>query len=131
MSLEKALKAFDRDLVLNAEFDPTYQMAVYDVHKRLGGDRPAAFICSWRDERGMPLPLSSGLLELVRKLRGHGDNADVANQRLVDDQEREAFDAAYEAARDMLPRIAGKKLSPLHRGIHLRRARARNGRYDR
>jgi len=130
--LERALKQLDRDLVLNVEFDPVHGCAVYDVHKVISRDRPAAFICRWMDAYGTPLPLSSGLLELVQKLQsGHGEDADELNRRMLEADERDVAEGVREIVRDMLPRITGKRIPVLHRGIHLRRARARNGRYDR
>jgi hypothetical protein len=58
--------------------------------------QPALSVCTWADEYGRPLPLSSGILELVRKLRPENRyqrvDADEHNRRLVETRKRD-FDA--------------------------------------
>lgn len=126
-SVTDALRQFDPDLVLTWEVQDGQQ--VWEVHKVVGCDRPAVFICRWQDDRGTPLPLSHSLVDLVRKLRHGGVEkaAEEANARLRADADRETYEAAVEVFEDGIPRVQGKKMSVLHRGVHLRRARHKPG----
>ena len=125
-SVSEALKRFDPDLVLTWELDSQGRQ-VYEVRKIVGRDRPALLICQWLDDYGEPLPLSHALLDLVVRLRRGGSDPAERNRRMLETQEREAAEAAYEIAADMLPRIAGKRIPVLHRGVHLRRSRHKPG----
>lgn len=137
-SVEAALKAFDRDLVLNVEPDVIHDRLVYQVHKVISRDRPAVFILSWRDELGVPLPLSSALVDEAKRLHpsSRGDRGGLSTDQLSDRENAairgretaETLADTTEVLGDMLPRIRGKRLSPLRRGLHLARARGRTGR---
>lgn len=136
-SVERALKTFDRELVLNVEFDQAHQMSVYEVHKVYSRDRPALFVCGWRDARGVPLPLSSALIDEVKRL--HPDSrgtrgglstdqvADRENKQIYARETKQTQDEATEVLRDLLPRMKGKRIPVLHRGRHLLRSRHKPG----
>lgn len=127
-SIADALKRFDPDLVLTWELDDQGRQ-VYEVHKVVGQDRPAVFICRWQDEYGEPLPLSHALLDLVAQLRRGGVEKAKQEQMRKEREatERDIYEEAKEIVRDMLPRVKGKRSSPLPRGVYLRRLRHRPG----
>jgi len=91
------------------------------------GDLPPLTLCDWRDERGEPLPLSSGLIERVKSQRPRGgpEFPDYArlNEERAEKERVELGEAMQDIAADIEPRIAGRRLPLFHRGIHLRRAR--------
>ena len=94
------------------------------------GDNEPAPIAEWRGDDGSPLPLSSGLVELVKSLRPRDGNVDLEGptRRNVERAERLKADsdaAMDEIAADVGPRISDKRSAVLHRGVHLRRARDR------
>lgn len=122
-SVLAALRTFDPDLVLTWEVQDGQQ--VWEVHKVVSRERPAVFICRWQDPYGNPLPLSHGLVDLVQSLRRPeaADAADRANARLRAEAERDTLEGALEIARDMIPRIRGRRIPVLHRGRHLLRSR--------
>lgn len=126
-SVTDALRDFDPDLVLTWEIQDEQQ--VWEVHKIVGRDRPAVFICRWQDDYGNPLPLSHGLVDLVKRLRygGVGGAADDANRRLREQAERDVYEGSLEIARDLIPRIRGRRIPVLHRGRHLLRSRHKPG----
>lgn len=135
-AVERALKAFDADLVLNVERRNDGR-PVYDVHKVIASDRPAVFICRWQDERGEPLPLSSALVDLVKELHpsSRAARGDLSTDQLVDrrnaalreEARRETREGAAEVLGDLLPRLKGKRIPVLHRGRHLLRSRHKPG----
>lgn len=131
--LQRALNRIDhpaaRRLVLTREVDRKHDCWVWLVHVVVSDDRPAVYVCRWDDERGRPLPLSSGLVERVREqLARDGDPAamvDAANAAHVAAVDRQIDEASSEAAR-LVARFGAAGHSALfHRGVHLRRARAR------
>lgn len=129
-SLERELQRLDDRLFLTFEIEGGRQ--VYRVMCEYAGDRVAC-VTEWRDEKQQPLPLSSGLLELVRSLQPRGgvtvQEAIEANERLQHTVQADFEDAVDEIVTDMQPRIAGRKQSLLLRTPGLvasrRRARAR------
>lgn len=127
-SVSEALKRFDPDLVLSWELDSQGRQ-VYEVHKIVGRDRPAVLICRWTDDYGEPRPLSHALLDLVAQHRRGGRLAawEEEERRQRERDAQDAYDEALEASRDLIPRLRGKKSSPLHRGQHLRRSRHKPG----
>lgn len=103
LSLTRALKQMDDRLVLQRHPGKVEGGFVYKVFKIVSEDQPAEAICTWCDEHGNPLPLSSGLLSKVESLRagarGRGPDADEHNARLVADRERtreQALEAVVE-----------------------------------
>lgn len=87
--ITRALKTLDRDLILVRETDARHQCFVWKVLLHQGDTRPALHVLDWRDRNGVPLPLSSGIVDAVnaqRKDRPGGYDAiaesDAANRRL-------------------------------------------------
>lgn len=66
--LSHALKQIDRRLVLQKHPAAVAGGFVYKVFVVVSEDQPAECICTWADEHGNPLQLSSGLLDLVQSL---------------------------------------------------------------
>lgn len=126
-ALSRALKQIDDRLILALNPDDETGRHVWQILIRYSGDRPAHLWISWTDDHGQPLPLSSAILEKVKRLRDadafrdpRDHNTDLRLREL-----REEYAEAKEIAADMLPRIEGRKQTVLHRGVHLRQARAR------
>src|SRR5215510_10143671 len=73
-AVARELRELDDDLRLVPQDSDAYGRRIYKVYKYMGGDRPAQFILMWSDEEGNPYPLSSSLVEEVkrhdRNLRG-------------------------------------------------------------
>lgn len=67
--LSRALKEIDSRLVLQKHAGDVPGGLVYKVFAIVGEDEPAECVCTWADEYGNPLELSSGLLDLVNRLR--------------------------------------------------------------
>ena len=128
-AVDAALYAVDQQLFLTWEVEDGAKLyrVLFDR-----GDNPPAEIARWVNERGQPLPLSHGLVELVKSLRPRDGVVDFhAAQRANEAREAEKiadFDAEVdEIVADMGPRAEGKKRAVLHRGQHLRMARSRSG----
>jgi len=127
-AIEDELQRLDPRLYLSFEIEGGRQ--VYRVMCEYAGDRFAP-VCDWRDEQQRPLPLSSGLVELVRSLQPRGgvaaQEAMAANERRRERLEADVEEAVDEIADDMGPRIAGRKQSLLNRspGLVASRRRAR------
>lgn len=83
-TLERQLKQIDRELALQAwpslDGPPTWKVVRY-----CGPDRPPETICSWVTGEGDPLPLTEGILDMVRQLdrntRSDYDDADARNEK--------------------------------------------------
>lgn len=122
--IQAELEQIDDRLFLSWEIDRGRQLyrVLYDR-----GDEPPAPIAEWRGSDGEPLPLSSGLVELVKSLRPReGVDLGAAQRANEERAARQRADFEYEvdeAARDIGPRISDKRSAVLHRGVHLRRAR--------
>lgn len=130
--LQRALEQLDSRLILTREVDRRHGCFVWNVHVNWATDRPATHVLRYEDERGRPLPLSSGLLERVReRLAADPDShveADRRNDKLTDEVARLIEEASSEAAR-----LAARFGHPIHsacfhRGVHLRRGTARGTR---
>jgi hypothetical protein len=124
-SIERDLQLLDPRLFLTFEVERGRQ--VYRVMCEYAGDHYAC-VCEWRDDKQQPLPLSSGLVELVRSLQPRGgttvQEAIAANERLQVQVEADSEREIDEIVADMGPRIAGRRSPVFHRGPHLRRARS-------
>lgn len=87
LAMQRALEQVDDRLVLAKEIDVLHDCWVYKVVKRVSDDQPVVDICSWRDDYGAPLPLSSGLVDMVQRLRPENRHqrvdADEHNARLT------------------------------------------------
>jgi hypothetical protein len=119
-TIDRELAAIDERLFLDYEIRAGAK--VYRVLYERWPEPPAE-IARW------PYPLSSGLLELVKSLRPRAGvdleaalraNAELEARQLAD-FERDVD----EIADDVGPRIRETRSALLHRGVHLRRARAR------
>jgi len=126
-AIDAGLRLIDDRLFLTYEIEQGRQLwrVLYDR-----GDEPPATIADWRDARGRPLPLSSGLLELVKSLRPRSGEVDLeasqkANEERAAREQAESDAAMDEIAADVGPRISDKRSAVLHRGVHLRLARDR------
>lgn len=133
-SVERDLQRLDDRLFLSWEIERDRDgepIRVYRVMCEYAGDHFAP-VCDWRDEKQRPLPLSSGLVELVRSLRPRGGtsvqeaiDANAAHQAQVEaDFERDVD----ELIADMAPRISDKRSAVLPRGAHLARSRRKQRR---
>jgi hypothetical protein len=95
--ISRALKQIDERYVLQkhpAEIEGGW---VYKVFCIVSEDQPAICIHTWCDDRGNPLPLSSGLIEDVKRWRPEsrerrGFDADEHNRQVTErlEKEREA-----------------------------------------
>lgn len=83
--VEARLRQIDDRLVLWA---PDGLNPYWRVMRRISDDRPAMPVLAWMAPDGDPLPLSSGLVDEVTRLRRdsryHGPDADKRNQQHVD-----------------------------------------------
>jgi len=106
--IQRALKEIDDRYVLQANTSELLGELVYEVLCVWSEEHPPLKIMAWTDERGRPLPLSSGLVEEVKKWRPEarnrrGPDADERNERLREQTDR--------LRRDQLAAISGD-----HRG---------------
>jgi hypothetical protein len=122
-----SLRDFDDRLRLAQEVDAEYGCFVYRVVRVWSNDHDAAVICEWRDEQGMPLPLSHRLVDKVKTLsmNSRAPQVDVVahNDALVAAQQREADELFEELARDAARRSG--RVNAFHRSPGLARTRAR------
>jgi hypothetical protein len=128
--LQRALAQLDPRLVLTREVDRRHGCFVWLVHVIVSDDRPAVYVCRWDDHRGVPLPLSSGLVERVREQLYRADRdgirtTDTMNTQRQVDVDRQISEAVLEAARLAARFGAAGHSSVLPRGQYLRRARTR------
>ena len=96
--LGRALKEIDDRYVLQKHPGNVPGGFVYKVYCVVSEDHPAECVLAWADEHGNPLPLSSGLLDEVRKWRPEararrGPGADERNQALQERRERDRREA--------------------------------------
>lgn len=99
-ALGRALKDLDRDLILVKDRDEKYQAWVWKVFVWIGDDRPAIHVLDWRDDHGIPKPLTAGIIDAVnaqRRDRPGGYDAlaasDAANEALTARRRKEFGDA--------------------------------------
>lgn len=129
--IDAELRRFDPNLFLDAEID-TRGRFVWAVMEHLGSERPPHLVFEWRDERGEPLPLSSGLIEQIRKIaarRSRGvsvfDVVRDANEQRRSEATRASERAYEEITEDLLPRLGGRRSAALPRSQALRMSRDR------
>lgn len=106
--LSRALKQIDRNLVL---WPPDAMSPYWRVLERRGDDHPAETILTWMGVDGAPLPLSSGILDAVQRIRrdgrGHGPTPEERNAELeaaVKKERRDGLDALADEYRPYLDR---------------------------
>jgi hypothetical protein len=126
-AVERALKRKDPELRLQGWPDREHDCILWKVVRGL------ETVCVWQTDRGEPLPLSSGILDLVDKLdrnsRAAYVDADELNRRQKEteqrkweaDQENITEDWLMKHGRPILPRSQG-----LRRARDKRRARGEN-----
>lgn len=118
------LREYDPDLRLVPRYNAERDCVVWAVYSYNGPNHPSGFVCFWQTRDGVPLPLSSNLLELVKQLdkntAGSAPDPDAENRRL---RERRAKDRArdYQAIIDEWVMPHGRPVLP--RSQSLRRAR--------
>jgi hypothetical protein len=98
-SVRRDLKKIDDRYMLDCV--PTSAGMCWIVLCRVGSEQPPLVVCNWLDEQGTPLPLSSGLVEKVRRLRVDGRfvqvDPETENQRLRQ-RNQEAFEDEIDEA---------------------------------
>jgi len=125
-SIVRALRGIDRRLFLEKQL--TFQNdLVWCVVCDIGSGQPPVTLFEWRDPRGEPLPLDSGIVERVQRMERDGERlaqrALDANARMVESQRRQSRDAYVEIARDMIPRIEDRRRPVFPRSQALRMSR--------
>lgn len=125
-SLQQELRLIDDRLFLERQLTLVGE-PVWCVVVNVGGDVPPITILEWRDDDDNPLPLSSGILERMRRMDRDGarlaarvikqnrDRIEAARQKAKDDWE--------EIGKDVGGRMSGTRSAVLHRGQYLRRSR--------
>jgi hypothetical protein len=92
-AVARALKEYDRDLVLIPQDSDHYGRRIYKVARKVGGDRPVEWVVSWRTREGEALPLSHRLVEKVKELdlnsRNKVDDPDDLNAQLRAERQRD------------------------------------------
>lgn len=83
---------------------------VYKVFCIVSEDQPAVCVLTWSDERGNPLPLSSGLVEEVKKWRPEsrgrrGPDADERNEQLRERNEQHRRDQLAAISFEHKPKV--------------------------
>jgi len=125
-TVERELQRLDPRLYLTYELERG--RPCYRVMCEYAGDKFLP-VCDWRDEKGEPLPLSSGLVEQVRSLSPRGgvavQESIAANEALQAQVDADSEREIDEIVADMGPRISEKRSACLPRGVHLRRSRDR------
>jgi hypothetical protein len=119
--LRRALKDIDRNLVL---WPPDAMSPYWRVLERRGDDRPAETILTWMGMDAAPLPLSSGILDEVQRLRkdarNRGLTVEERNAQLeaaVAKERRDGMDALADEYRPYLERErVGVSMGPKPRG---------------
>jgi hypothetical protein len=107
--LSHALKEIDHRYVL--QLNPGGDTpGVYVVSCIVNEDQPAVRMLAWADDDGTPRPLSSGLIEEVKKWRPEargrrGPNADEHNEQLKQETERQRREQLAAISDDHRPKI--------------------------
>lgn len=107
-TVQQQLREFDSELRLVWEKDDQYGVEVWNVVKVWSPDHPAVQILTWRENgSGRPLPLTSRLVDEVKRLRSEDTSAavDRANARLRAQQAKQARDDTLALASEHAPRI--------------------------
>lgn len=126
-SVQAQLKEFDDRLILSQEVDQEHGCLVYVVVRRWSDSHDVAIVCDWRDDNGVPLPLSSRLVDKVKNLHvgSRAPQTDVlAHNDALSQQAKDEFE---ELSEDMLQAALRRhgRLPVFHRSPGLARTRAR------
>lgn len=126
-TLERALKQIDPDLALQG-WPQRDGPPLWKVVRYCGPDRPPETIASWVDDRGNPLPLTEGLLDVVRRLdrntRAEYVDPDEKNRRLKELVERD-WELDTEAAREDWNPKHGRPVLPRSQSLRMSRDKQR------
>lgn len=123
--LQRELKRLDDRLFLELQVTLTHEQVwcvVLDA-------TPPQTILEWRDSRGVPIPLSSGIVERVRRMVAQGDASGLAreaaerNHRMIEEARVRAREESRDIVLDILPSVLGHRSVMLPRGQSLRMAR--------
>lgn len=109
-SISRALKEIDDRYVLQKHPGDVEGGWVYKVFCVWSEDHDAEYVLSWADDYGRPLPLSSGLIEEVKRWRPEnrhrrGLDADAHNQQLRERTAREHHEQLLEISADHRPKV--------------------------
>jgi len=118
------------------EYDPDLRLVPrgqhYSVYRYAGSERPAELVCTWADDQGRGLPLSSGVLEKVKMLdrntRFKAPDADEQNAALKASKAKQQEDETQALVDDWMTRERRTALLP--RSQSLRQARSKTGYHD-
>lgn len=90
--IQRQLKEINDRLIL---WPPDATSAYYRVVFRVSDDKPVRDVCAWMDDYGNPLPLSSGLIDKVNRMR-----LDAPNKGLSVDEHNDRHRARMRAEMD-------------------------------
>lgn len=112
--LSRALKEIDDRYVLQKERSNAPGGWTYRVLRIWSAEHPPVPVLIWEDEHGNPLPLTSGILDLVQKhhlgLRGNAAyvSEDEHNRRHVERMERRLADEIEAIREEHMGRLTGR-----------------------
>lgn len=110
--IQRALKAIDDRLVL---WPPDGMCAYYRVARNVSDWQDAEIIASWKDQNGNPLPLSSGLIDEVDRLRrdarNKGLDVDAYNAKRTEDLEAERATRGQQIIDEHRPKVERARTS--------------------
>jgi hypothetical protein len=114
--LSRAIKQVDDRYVLQRHPASVEGGYVYKVYCIVSEDQPALCILTWSDEKGNPLPLSSGLVEEVKKWRPEnrdrrGPNEDARNAQIRAETQRLREEQLAAISEDHRPKIERGRVS--------------------
>lgn len=111
-ALSRALKGLDRDLILVKDRDERHDVWVWKIFVWVGDDRPAIHVLDWRDDYGVPKPLTAGIIDAVnaqRRDRPGGYDAlaetDARNEALIARRRKEFDDAVADIENDFAAQL--------------------------
>lgn len=122
-AIAEALWEYDRNLKLRSSKDAAGR-EWWSVRAHVGGDVPDRFVCAWIDEAGNPLPLSSGILDLVKQLDPNTRSVYLDEDAREQQRREETEKTADQRAEDLIDDHIWKHGRPvLPRSVSLRMAR--------
>jgi hypothetical protein len=129
-SVQEQLQKLDSHLFLDKERDRRTGGLVWVVRHWLGSATPPPVVLEWRDDRGDPLPLSTGIVYEVEKRKANfgrdlAADAAAANDALERRRESEAAAEYEEIAAEISRRRTLGSSTILHRSRALMFSRAR------
>lgn len=130
-ALQRELQLLDRRLFLERQITLAGE-DVWCVVLTLEGDEPPATILEWRGASDEPIPLSSGIVEKVRRMMSRDARSlakDVArrNEEMIERKRQESMERYRDIAIDWERGLTRSTLLPRSQSLMLARARRRNG----